>query len=281
MYLKEAKRTTTNVISRRNLLKASLALSASAVLSGCQFALTDEFKAAIQSEGGMMDGMASVNGTTLFYTQHGSGIPVMVMHGGLGLDHAYFRPALDRLGDSASLVYFDHRGNGRSQEEANWDSITFDDLTKDADELRQALGFDKVVLYGHSYGGFIAQEYAARYQDNLAGLILSNTSPNVTDYEPVMPAWATDEAMGALGQIFSAPMETDEQWGETWSRALPLYWKDMDEDLAADIHARTQYRAAAWNRGAQLLGEFQMKGRLQDITVPTLLLSGRLLPPGL
>lgn len=41
---------------------------------------------------------AEVNGTELFFATHGSGLPVMVMHGGLGWDHIYLRPWLDPLG---------------------------------------------------------------------------------------------------------------------------------------------------------------------------------------
>ena len=266
--------------SRRTFLKTSFAASAllgSGLLSGCQVSLLDAEMAAdseAQMDGGAMDGMINVNDTNLFHAMVGSGTPMLVMHGGLGLDHEYFRPTLDSWGDFAQLIYFDHRGNGRSDAPADWESVTLESLASDADALRAALDLDKVILYGHSYGGFLALEYATRYQDNLAGLILASTSPNVK-YEPNMPEWATEEALGALGAIFSGPMESDEQWAEMWSTVLPLYWKDMDADLAADIHSRTHYKAAAWNRASQLLGDFEMKGKMDQITVPTLLLSGR------
>ena len=50
----------------------------------------------------------------LFVEQLGSGMPVMLMHGGLGFDHTTFRPWLDKLAESARVVYYDHAGNGRS-----------------------------------------------------------------------------------------------------------------------------------------------------------------------
>ena len=58
--------------------------------------------------------VAHVNGTDLFYTEVGHGVPCLVMHGGLGVDHTQFREWLDPLGDVLHLVYYDHRGNGRS-----------------------------------------------------------------------------------------------------------------------------------------------------------------------
>lgn len=251
-------------MSRRTFLKTAMATSVLPLIYGCQTA---------GEENG--SGLIDANGTELFYTQIGSGEPIMIMHGGLGLDHEYFRPFMDGLQDSAQLTYFDHRGNGRSQEQADWSSVDFDTFAKDADDLRAALGFDKIILLGHSYGGFIAQEYAARYPENLKGLILSNTSPNVIDYAPEMPEWATEEAMGAFGALFSGPFESDEQWGETWSTAVQLYWKDMDAEVARELHERTNYRAAAWNHAGPLLGSYQMKGRLAAIDVPTLVLGGR------
>ena len=56
----------------------------------------------------------SVNGTDLYYVVTGDGPPCLVMHGGLGMDHTYLRPWLDPLKDTLQLVYYDHRGNGRS-----------------------------------------------------------------------------------------------------------------------------------------------------------------------
>ena len=60
-----------------------------------------------------------MNDTALFFERFGSGLPLLVMHGGPGLDHSYFRPWLDPLGAFAELIYDDHRGNGRSSSTAS------------------------------------------------------------------------------------------------------------------------------------------------------------------
>jgi len=57
---------------------------------------------------------AHANGAELFYLEVGKGVPCLVMHGGLGVDHTQFRDGLDPLGDVLRLVYYDHRSNGRS-----------------------------------------------------------------------------------------------------------------------------------------------------------------------
>jgi len=99
------------------------------------------------------------NGTELYYVEAGSGLPCLVMHGGLGVDHTYLHPWLDPLGDVLRLIYYDHRGNGRSGRPA-LETLTFDQFCADADTLRSALGLDRVAVMGSSYGGFIALEYA-------------------------------------------------------------------------------------------------------------------------
>src|SRR5215210_6762462 len=65
-------------------------------------------------EGGEPMPVAHLNDTELFYVEVGEGLPCLVMHGGLGFDHSALHPWLDPLGDVMRLVYYDHRGNGRS-----------------------------------------------------------------------------------------------------------------------------------------------------------------------
>ena len=117
-----------------------------------------------------------INDTEIFYSKCGSGIPFLVMHGGLGLDHTYFRPELDRLGDHLQLIYFDYRGHGRSGRPAT-NTITWEQLADDAEELRKTLGYDKIGGIGHSGGGFVALNYVIKYPQNLSHLILMNTFP--------------------------------------------------------------------------------------------------------
>ena len=264
------KKSDTNMeLTRRQFLKLSsvtaAGLTTSALMSNVAFAGDGD---------PVSEEMVNVSSEGLFYETIGSGVPILVMHGGLGLDHSYFRPTLDSWGEFAQLHYYDHRGNGRSAAPSDWSRVTMDSYVEDAEALRKTLGLEKFVLFGHSYGGFIAQEYALRYQDNLAGLILASTSPNV-GYEPNFPAWAPEEGLAAIGKIFGGPMPSDAEWAETWSAALPVYWKNPDPDLRADIHNRTQYKSAAWNNALGLLADFNTAGRLGQITIPTLILSGR------
>ena len=57
--------------------------------------------------------LAQINGTAVFYTTHGQGRPLLIMHGGLGLDHSYFRPWLDPLGAQELVRLLDDQEHPR------------------------------------------------------------------------------------------------------------------------------------------------------------------------
>ena len=124
--------------------------------------------------------MASLNGVELFHVEVGADHPCLVMHGGLGADHSPYHRWLDPLGDVLRLVYYDHRCNGRSSC-PSLESLTYESLTADADALRAHLGFERVAVLGHSFGGGIALEYALRYPARLSHLILVSATPSADD----------------------------------------------------------------------------------------------------
>lgn len=221
---------------------------------------------------------AEVNGTKLYYHTAGAGQPLMLMHGGLGLDHTGFLDSFGRLVAHAEVIYYDHRGNGRSQRYESLGGVTHETWVADADALRAHLGHEKIILFGHSYGGFLAQEYAVRHQDQLAGLILCSTAP-VVDYMDVIQANAgargTAEQLGALGQAFSRPMADDADFQTIWKAITPLYFHNYNPAVGEAMDARTSYSAAAWNQvNANCLPVFNVLAQLGQVNVPTLIISG-------
>jgi len=82
-----------------------------------------------------------IRDVSLFVKVMGNGAPLLLMHGGPSLDHTTLLP-LQPLADQFTLIFYDHRCNGRSVI-ADVSSMTFENLTADADAIRQELGFDK------------------------------------------------------------------------------------------------------------------------------------------
>jgi proline iminopeptidase len=91
-------------------------------------------------------------GVSLYVRTIGEGQPLIVLHGGPDFDHAYLLPDLDRLADTARLIYYDQRGRGRSAEGVRPEEVTLVSEVEDLDRVRQHLGHDKAVLLGHSWG---------------------------------------------------------------------------------------------------------------------------------
>ncbi len=128
-------------------------------------------------------------GVSLFVDIEGAGLvpngprmrqkPTLVLlHGGPGYDHSGFKPAFSRLADIAQIVYYDHRGHGRSDRRPaqEW---TLDNFADDVVRLCDALGIVKPIVLGQSFGGFVAQRYLARHPDHPAKVVLSSTSPQM------------------------------------------------------------------------------------------------------
>jgi proline iminopeptidase len=223
---------------------------------------------------------ARVNQTELFYTSFGRGHPLLVMHGGLGLDHTYFRPWLDPLGEGVELIYYDHRGNGRSHRPESFAGIDHETWAADADELRAYLGFERIILFGHSYGGFLAQEYALRYQEHLDGLILSCTAPTL-DYPEVIRANAghrgTPQQLEAVDRFLNGEaLPDDAALEEFLTLILPFYFKRYEASVGANLGKQIHYSAAAYNHASSVcLPAYNVLPRLGEITVPTLVIAGR------
>ena len=129
----------------------------------------------------------SIRDVRLFVEVVGHGYPFALMHGGPGGDHWTMLP-FRQLADRFTLVFYDHRCNGRSVG-APVTSMTWENLTADADALRQRLGFEKWAVLGHSFGGLYVRTYAARYPDEVAGLVLVDSTAANTN--PVSPPKAS------------------------------------------------------------------------------------------
>jgi proline iminopeptidase len=110
----------------------------------------------------------------LFVREVGHGSPVVVLHGGPGLDMNYLVDNLTPLTRSHRLIFYDQRGAGRSTLAAN---VTADDHVADLEVLRRTLGFRQLTLLGHSWGAGLAALYAMAHPDRVDRLILADAIP--------------------------------------------------------------------------------------------------------
>jgi len=120
----------------------------------------------------------------LYYEIMGQGDTLVIIHGGPGLDHTYLLPQFGELSDEFTLIFYDQRGTGKSECVIDSNSITLDNFVDDLENLRMELKLKKMNLLGHSWGGFLAMNYAIMYPEKVNKVVLISTIPATSDYLP-------------------------------------------------------------------------------------------------
>jgi proline iminopeptidase len=231
---------------------------------------------------GIRPGRIPIRDVSLYVDVVGHGYPLLLMHGGPSADH-WTLSAFRRCSDQFTLIFYDHRCNGRSRG-ASVSTMTWQNLAADADALRERLGFERWAVLGHSFGGHVALEYALRYPDRLSHLVLLDTGGD--------SHWARQNAADLLtGRGYSPKTaELVRRWfngeftpkeyyailfriGDAYSygRSWPLLIREMIHGLW-----RTRMRPEALIfAGRQLLRDWTVMDRLDEIKAPTLVMAGR------
>lgn len=220
----------------------------------------------------------------------GDGPPVVVLHGGPDFDHTYLLPELDRLADSARLVYYDQRGRGRSPGDPNEVGIASE--VEDVDRVRREFGFDSVAVLGHSWGGLLAMEYAVRHPERVSHLLLVNTAPaSAADRrafrEHLLRVRAPDDVERMEEIARSAPFRAGDLEAEAEYYRVHFRVAVRDPELVDRIVARlrthfTAERVLAARAIEERLHDdtwgtegYDLVPRLAELDIPTLVLHGQ------
>lgn len=229
----------------------------------------------------------AIRDVSLYVKSMGAGYPVVLMHGGPGLDHTTLL-GLAPLARDFQLLFYDHRCNGRSSGEPH--TMTWDNLTADADALRATFGFDKWVVLGHSFGGQVALMYALRYPERVSQLVLMDTAAEAwwaAEHAPVLLAKRGYRAstVDAARRFYGGDIDP-RKVGLTAMRFMGAYYHHIGiRDLPAMIAGafRMKMRPTAQVEGfGRLLKKWTVTDRLGEIEMPTLVVAGRddfLFPP--
>jgi proline iminopeptidase len=204
----------------------------------------------------------------------GTGYPLIVLHGGPGLDHSMFRPYLDPLGEEFRVLYVDERGQGRS-DRVDPASLSLEVFARDVDLLANALGLEAFALLGHSFGAIIAT-YHATELGTAAAYVISGGAD--TSEALAADVEASLEAMGEAGKPIAASWE-DEKTVETQAE-LRLLLRDQ---MPFHFHGEPPPGYAEETVGSPEVlrhfarsgyGNFDYRGQLGNVGRPTLVIVG-------
>lgn len=166
------------------------------------------------------------DGVSLFVHEVGEGFPVIVLHGGPGLDHTHMSPWLDPLADAFRLLYVDERGQGRS-DRVDPAPLSLDTFANDVDLLADALGLDGFALLGHSFGAIVATRHAIE-RGTAVGYVISGGG----DSSEAMLA-DVEASLGAMGNGGEAiadsweqekTVETEEELRQLLDTQMPFHF---------------------------------------------------------
>lgn len=233
---------------------------------------------------------AAVRDTELYFDIEGMGLvpdgarmrekPIaFVIHGGPGSDHSGFKPSMSPLADVMQLVYFDHRGQGRSAK-GDPARYTLDENVEDMEALRKHLGIEKIVSIGTSYGGMVAMAHAARYPKSVEKLVLAVTAAHhgfIPRAKEILKERGTPEQIAVCQRLWDGTFETVEQHAHYYDVMGPLYAVKHNPAAAVAGRSRGILTPEAINRAfgpGGFLRSYDLRPELAKITAPTLILAG-------
>ena len=121
------------------------------------------------------------SGNRIYYKMFGSGKETLVvLHGGPGQGHEYLLGMEELADERLRVLLYDQLGSGQSDpgDETSWNVPRF---VEELETIRTKLDLGRIHLYGHSWGGMLAMQYALDHKENVKSLILSNSSTGMAE----------------------------------------------------------------------------------------------------
>jgi L-proline amide hydrolase len=216
-------------------------------------------------------------------------LPLLCLHGGPGAGWHHLE-TYDELAEGRRVIFYDQLGCGSSgvdepHDPAMWTTELY---VEEVDVVRDALGLDRLVVLGQSWGGMLALAWAQTQPEGLAGLVVQSSPASV-------PFWMTElrrlrtelpaDVREVLDRHEAEGTTTDPEYEEA---AMVFYrrhvcrtdpWPDWLQRAFATIAENPEvYTTMNGPNEFHVIGvirDFDITARLGEIRVPTLLISGR------
>ena len=228
--------------------------------------------------------LVDIGDTRLNVAERGDGYPLLVFHGGPGLDHHEFGDYLDLLCDQFRLILVDMRAQGKSDicPESTW---TLEQMAKDIVLLADVLGLKKYAVLGHSYGAFVVLQNAVDFPGHAAQTIVSGGIPSARflsavqeNLQKLEPADVREKVIASWDR--EARVQTREEFAELMRDQMPFHFGNPLDPRLAEYDERTKdtvYAPAMLRHFSQNdYGSIEVEDRLKNVTQPVLVCTGRL-----
>ena len=197
-------------------------------------------------------------------------LPLLCLHGGPGSSHDGLEPLRALARQGRRVVFFDQLGGGdsdRPDDPSLWTVETFLDQLR---TVREALGLERFVLFGSSWGGMLALEYALTRPEGLIALVLNSTPTSA-------PRWVKETR--CLAAELPPGLDEKEADNEFWRRHICRLDPEPEALRRAREKFGKQVYETMWGPNEftviGTLKDWDVTDRLGEIRVPTLITSGR------
>ena len=127
---------------------------------------------------------ASVNGLEMYYETHGSGRPLVLLHGGLNTIETSFGPVLPYFAATRQIIAVEQQAHGHTADIDR--ALTFEQMADDTATLLERLGLESADIFGYSVGGTVALQIAIRHPKLVRKLVLASAIYALDGYPPVV-----------------------------------------------------------------------------------------------
>ncbi len=210
--------------------------------------------------------------------------PVVVLHGGPGLDHHEFADYLDPLAERGyRLILVDQRASGRSPrcDPLTW---TLETMAEDVVSLARSMGLDRYAVLGHSYGAFVALQNAVDFPNMAAQTIVSGGVPSAKYLADVEKNLASFEPVRLREQIAASwekesSVQTAEEFAELMTEQWPFHFANPEDPRIEEYDRKTAGSVLSpevlQRFASNDYGAIEVEDRLGEVSQPVLVLAGR------